>query len=157
MFTDNFYTKPVLATTHMQAGILLTGTVEGNSRGLPTLPTKMDVGEVLNYRCQGMLLIAFREKRSQEKPVLMLRTGTVAGTTEVHTGAGLNKQKPKCIAAYNMYMGGVDFSDHKIYQVSAERPSKRYWEKIFFNLLDMALLNSFELYHTNTDVTQCLN
>ena len=42
LLTDNFYTKPVLATTHMQAGILLTGTV---------------------------------------------------------------KQKPKCIAVYNMYMG----------------------------------------------------
>ncbi|KAI0210139.1 hypothetical protein LSAT2_005143, partial [Lamellibrachia satsuma] len=52
LFTDNFYTKPVLATTLMQAGTLLTGTVRANSRGLPTLPTKMDVGEVLNYRRQ---------------------------------------------------------------------------------------------------------
>ena len=63
----------------------------------------------------------------------------------------------KCIAAYNKYMGGVDLSDRKIYHVSAERPSKRYWKKIFFNLLDMALFNSLELYHTNTDVAQCLN
>ena len=157
LFTDNFYTKPVLATTLMQAGTLLTGTVRANSRGLPTLPTKMDVGEVLNYRRQGMLLVAFREKRSQRKPVLMLSTATAAGMTEVHTGAGLDKQKPKCIAAYNKYMGGVDLSDRKIYHVSAERPSKRYWKKIFFNLLDMALLNSFELYYANTDVVQHLN
>ena len=105
LLTDNFYTKPVLATTLMQAGTLLTGTVQGNSRGLPTLPTKMDVGEVLNYRRQGMLFVAFREKRSQRKPVLMLSTATAAGMTEVHTGAGLDKQKPKCIAAYNKYMG----------------------------------------------------
>ena len=129
LFTDNFYTKPVLATTLMQAGTLLTGTVQANSRGLPTLPTKMDVGEVLNYRRQGMLLVAFREKRSQRKPVLMP----------------------------SKYMGGVDLSDRKIYHVSAERPSKRYWKKIFFNLLDMALLNSFELYYANTDVVQRLN
>ena len=106
LFTDNFYTKPALATTLMQAGTLLTGTVQGNSRGLPTLPTKMDVGEVLNYHRQGMLLVAFREKHSQRKPVLMLSTATAAGMTEVHTGAGLDKQKPKCIAAYNKYMGG---------------------------------------------------
>ena len=63
-------------------------------------------------------------------------------------------QKPKCVAAYNKYMGGVDVSNRKIYHVSAERPSKRYWKKIFFDLLDMALLNSYELYQSNTDAGQ---
>ena len=43
--------------------------------------------------------------------------------------------KPCCIAAYNRYMGGVDISDRKIYHVSAERPSKRYWKKIFFTVI----------------------
>ena len=76
--------------------------------------------------------------------------------TEVHTGAGIDKQKPKCIAANNKYMGEVDLSDRKIYHVSAELPSKRYW-KIFFNLLDMALLNSFELYYANTDATSVVS
>ena len=73
---------------------------------------------------------------------------------EVRTAAGILKQKPKCVAADNRYMGGVDISDRKIDHVSAERPSKRYWEKIFFNLLDMALLNSYELYRSNTDAGQ---
>ena len=48
-----------------------------------------------------------------------------------------------------------DISDRKIYHVSAERPSKRYWKKLFFNLIDMALLNSYELYKSNTDGHQC--
>jgi len=47
--------------------------------------------------------------------------------------------------------GGVALNDRKNYHVSAERPTKRYWKKIFFNLLDMALLNSYELYKSNTD------
>ncbi|KAK2171097.1 hypothetical protein NP493_1104g04003 [Ridgeia piscesae] len=29
-----------------------------------------------------------------------------------------------------------------------------FWKKIFFNLMDMALLNSYELYHSNTDDTR---
>ena len=151
LYTDNFYTKPVLATTLLQAGTLLTGTVRGNSRGLPTLPPRMNVGDIINHRRQGILLVAFREKCSQRKPVLVLSTGTAAGKTEVRTGAGRDKLKPNCIAMYNKYMGGVDLSDRKIYHVSAEHPSKRYWKNIFFNLMDMALLNSFELYRTNTD------
>ena len=54
------------------------------------------------------------------------------------------------------YMGGVDLSDCKIYHVSAERPSKRFWKKIFFNLVDTALLNSYILYQANTDGGQTL-
>ena len=153
LYTDNFYTKPVLATTLMQAGTMLTGTVRGNSKGLPTLPHRMNVGDIINHRRQGILLVAFREKKSQRKPVLVLSTGTAAGMTQVRTGAGRDKLKPNCIAMYNKYMGDVDLSDRKIYHVSAERPSKRYWKKIFFNLMDMALLNSYELYRTNTDAT----
>ena len=75
-------------------------------------------------------VVAFREKKSQRKPVLMLSTSEAAGMMLVRTAAGVVKQKPKCIAAYNKYMGGVDISDRKVYHVSAERPSKRYWMKI---------------------------
>ena len=52
LFNDNFCMKPVLATTLMQAGTLMNGTVRGNSRGLLLLPTKMDVGQMLSYRRQ---------------------------------------------------------------------------------------------------------
>ena len=41
--------------------------------------------------------------------------------------------------------GGIDTCDHKIYHVSAQCTIRRYWKMIFFNLLDMALLNSYEL------------
>ena len=80
----------------------------------------------------------------------MLSTAAAAGTVPVWTAAGVDKNKSKCVDLYN-YMGGVDISNRKIYHVSAERPSKRYWKKIFFNMLDMALLDSFELYKNNID------
>ena len=51
---------------------------------------------------------------------------------------------------YNAYMGGVDISDKKIYHYASERATHRYWTKIFHNLLDMALMNSFELYKQKT-------
>lgn len=54
------------------------------------------------------------------------------GMIEVATGVGIDKLKPKCIAIYK-YMGGVDISHQKIYHMSAERCSKRYW-KIFINM-----------------------
>ena len=97
LFTDNFYTKPALAETLVGAGTLLTGTVRGNSKGLPPLPTKMNVGDMMSYLRQGILLIAFGDIKSQLKPVLML-SRAAAGMVEVRTGAGVLKQKPKSIA-----------------------------------------------------------
>ena len=157
LFTDNFYTKPLLARILDTEGTLLTGTVRSNSKGIPAIPAKLNVGQMVQFRDGNSLFVAFREKKSQRKPVLMLSTSEAAGMMQVRTGAGVIKRKPKCIAAYNKYMGGVDISDRKVYHVSAERPSKRYWKKIFFNLIDIALLNAFELYRSNTDVGQRLS
>ena len=36
---------------------------------------------------------------------------------------------------YNKYMGGVDLGDRKIYHVSTEHPSKRYWKKLYYTFL----------------------
>ena len=80
----------------------------------------------------------------------MLSTGTAARLMDVTTGADVVKRKPVCIVAYK-YMGGIDISDRNIYHVSAERPSKRYLKKVFLNMLDMAVLNSYELYKANTE------
>ena len=53
--------------------------------------------------------------------MLMLTPVKAAGMVQVRTAAGVMKQKPKCIAAYNKYMGGVDIRDRKLYHVLAER------------------------------------
>ncbi|KAI0220882.1 hypothetical protein LSAT2_027653 [Lamellibrachia satsuma] len=157
LFTDNFYTKPMLAKILDTKATLLTGTVRGNSKGLPELPSKLGVGESQFFRQGNLLAVAFREKKLQAKPVLMLSTGEPAGMRQVRTAAGRIKRKPHCVADYNKYMGGVDISDRKVYHVSAERPSSQYWKKIFFNFLDIALLNGFELYKQNTDAATCLS
>lgn len=54
--------------------------------------------------------------------------------------------KPAMVVMYNKNMGGVDMSDKKIYQIAAERPTTRYWVKIFRNIIDMSTRNSYELY-----------
>ena len=51
--------------------------------------------------------MAFYEKRFQRKPVLMLSTAAAAGTVQVWTAAGIDKDKTKCVALYNRYMGAL--------------------------------------------------
>ncbi|KAG8315223.1 hypothetical protein J6590_075629 [Homalodisca vitripennis] len=50
--------------------------------------------------------------------------------------------KPYMIQQYNLYMGGVDMKDKSIYHISCLRTTTRYWKKIFYNLLDMAIFDS---------------
>lgn len=48
-------------------------------------------------------------------------------------------------------MGGVDCKDKSVYHVTCDRATRRYWKKIFFNLLDMVLFDAYILYSLNTD------
>ncbi|GFN98692.1 PiggyBac transposable element-derived protein 4 [Plakobranchus ocellatus] len=63
---------------------------------------------------------------------------------------GKTKKKPSAIFDYNMYMGGVDISDKKICHYASERSTRRYWKKIFQNLLDISVLNSWIIYTLHT-------
>ena len=115
LFTDNFYTKPKLAEFLFTNETLLSGTVRANSKGLPSdCSTKLPVGQAKFWRKNEQLTVAFREKKSQSKNVLLLSTGHNAQMAKKQIK---NKEvtKPTVIFSYNSYMGGVDLSDKKVY------------------------------------------
>jgi len=56
---------------------------------------------------------------------------------------GNPKIKPACIADYNQNMGGVDKSDMMLSSVECVRKTVKWYKKLFFHLLDLALLNSY--------------
>lgn len=148
LYTDNFYTKPALAEYLWTERTMLTGTIRGNSKGFSkTLSAKkLAIGEAIFERKDQMLAVAFREKKSQRKPVLLLSTGHFA-STQTKEIRGKIVTKPTMILDYNKHMGGVDLSDKKIYHFAAQRSTRRYWKKIFFNLIDMSILNSWILFN----------
>ena len=151
LFTDNFYTKPVLAEYLFEKKTLLTGTVRRNSKGLPNeiKTLNVPVGETRHFRKDKMLVVAFRDKKTQKLPIIVLSTSHSAKMV-TKTVRGKEKTKPAAVADYNQYMGGVDISDRIIYHYASERATHRYWKKIFFNFLDIALMNSYILYTTST-------
>ena len=148
LYTDNFYTKPKIAEYLYQNRTILTGTVRGNSKGLPQgINQKLGVNEAKFWRLfdTDMLALSFREKKSQNKPVLLISTNHDA-TLEEKIIRGKTKTKPSAIFDYNKFMGGVDISDKQICHYSSERSTRRYWKKIFQNLLDISVLNSWIIF-----------
>ena len=162
LYTDNFYTKPALADALVEKLTPLTGTVASNSVGLPDsmktdkrrkLKLRLKVGE-MRYMRQGLkLLVGFREKASQDKPVLVMSTAHKA-MSEKRLIRHKERNKPTMIYDYNTYMGGVDLSDKKVYHIAAERATHRYWVKLFRNLLDISVLNAYEIYKLSVNDQQ---
>ncbi|XP_069461272.1 piggyBac transposable element-derived protein 4-like [Ambystoma mexicanum] len=159
LMTNNYYTSVGLAEDLLLTTTLLTGTVRVNSRGLPPEITraKLQPGGSKYLRKGGLLACAFREKKSHRKPVLLLSTASLASDVLVHTRCGQSAIKPQIILDYNKGMGGVDVSDRKIYEFAAERPTHRYWSKIWRNLIDVSIMNAYELYKINTEHSKLLS
>ena len=54
------------------------------------------------------------------------------------------------IKDYNTYMGGDDKADMLISSYGLYRKSKKWWQKIFFGLIDRALCNAFIAFNKIT-------
>lgn len=64
---------------------------------------------------------------------------------------GLVGRKPLLIHDYNQSMGGIDVNDKSVYHMSVNRSTTKYWKKLFFNFIDICLVNAYILYSLNTD------
>uniref|UniRef100_A0A1B6EQK2 PiggyBac transposable element-derived protein domain-containing protein n=1 Tax=Cuerna arida TaxID=1464854 RepID=A0A1B6EQK2_9HEMI len=60
-------------------------------------------------------------------------------------------KKPRVVFRYNKFMGGVDVADQYISSYSFTRKSIQWWRKIFFWLLETAIVNAFLLFNKTTN------
>ena len=61
------------------------------------------------------------------------------------------KVKPLVVDRYNHNMGRVDKADQYSMYYSFGRRSVKWWRKLMFLLMEVALVNSFILYKTTVD------
>ena len=86
----------------------------------------------------------YRQKQSQNKPVLMLSIFCCA--FDVLHCKKEDKVVPAMVDLYNRNIGGVDLSDQVMYFYAFERKSKSWSKKVVFNILKRLLMNSYILY-----------
>nr|CAI5859199.1 unnamed protein product [Callosobruchus analis] len=89
-----------------------------------------------------------------KKPVTVLSSmhNPSSITTVRRTNAKGEKEEVPCpvaVSDYNKYMGGVDKMDQMIERYSVVRKSRRWWMKIFFYFIDVAICNSFVIYKSS--------
>ena len=87
------------------------------------------------------------------KPVLMLSTvheGKIVEMDKRKRGTEENVKKPDAILDYNINMRLVDKCDMQIGEIDCVRKSVKWYKKVFFHLMDMCVLNAYNLYLVKT-------
>lgn len=172
VFTDRFYTNLDLAKALNEMKVHLTGTIMLNRKGLPEeiRPTrksskiskkrrepaeppkpklKLKKGQMKTFRDDKINCSVTLWKDTNL--VSMLSTLYADNTTNTITrvkkgGAVESVIKPTVVCKYNQYMGGVDIADQYISSYAFSRKSLKWWRKVFFWLLETAVVNAFILF-----------
>jgi Transposase IS4 len=154
LFTDRYYTSPQLAHEALEMNIHTTGTVQKNRKNLPVelkKKQKMKLHEVIAYeRDNELMALTWQDKR----PVIMLSTYHDASVQPIkrRTRAGEETiQKPSVIVDYTAKMGAVDHADQMCGSYNFARKSFKWWRKMYFWLLEVAVTNSFVLFNLARD------
>ena len=68
----------------------------------------------------------------------------------------LEEEFPNTVSIYSRLMKGVDLSNQIISYYELNRKTIKWWKRIFFHLLDIAIVNSFIIYKkfVNSNITQ---
>ena len=155
LFVDNFYTSVPLFLELLNNGTYAAGTIVANRKcfpeGLKAERNKLQIGSYKFATSEKLTACIWRDRRD----VLMLTTMHKQSVTTVlkRPKGERNKQPlpcPTCIADYNQHMGGVDLMDQQLsYYSLTQRRSLKWWKKLFWCLIDIAVINSWIIFRAN--------
>ena len=153
VFTDRYYTCIPLAQTLKSRGTTITGTVIKNRADLPNEIRgwfQLGSGEVMAFRDGDLLALTWHAAR-KKKPVIMLSTECSAKSVAVAARQSGSEPQTKPVIVhtymYNQQMNGVDIADQHAVYYSLLRKTVKWWRKLFFWLIETAVVNSYTLYN----------
>lgn len=141
LYVDNFYTSPQLFKELLNDGTLACGTVRNNRKGFPpALKENLDRSQSLFLKSEMkegfMTVVHWKHKRD------------VNALSTIHGNAVSEDvpHKPEIITEYNKYMAGVDNNDQLLVYFAVGRKTMKWWKRVFWRLIEIALVNSHLLY-----------
>lgn len=146
LFMDNFYNSVGLSKILLENKTHTTGTLRSNRKLNPTHITsktvKLKKGDHKFARKGSVYICRWKDKRD----VFIITTGVHLVMVTVKNKRGVEIEKPKPIIEYNQNMSGIDRCDQMLSYYSSPRKTIKWYKKVMFHLLDIAIWNSFYLY-----------
>lgn len=152
VYFDNFFNSPLIQHNLLTDNIKSCGTVRANRKHLPkNIPTdkSMKRGDIYTASSGGISFIKWMDNKAVHMLTNFISPVPTANVTRRQSGSAdrLVVKCPDVIKRYNKYMGGVDLMDQKKVYYEVDRKSKiKYYLRLFFDILDIALNNSYVVY-----------
>lgn len=150
VYLDNWYSSPTLFQTLYATKNNAIGTVKLNRKHMPKLDKKylktIKKNQVKTFCSKTLMVMLWRDK----KLVNMLSTSANADLININKKnrkTGEDVYKPRCVTEYNENMGGVDKSDQLISSYDSTRKSRRWYQKLANNLMEMTIFNCHVVYN----------
>lgn len=156
VYFDNYFSSLPLFIYLLQHQVYACGTVRQGRVGMPkdfVSDKKMTRGE-FQFRCSedGIVALQWKDKKS------ILFLSNFHDIDDVSTVGRKNKDGsvmqipcPQIVKDYNSNMGHVDKADmlKSLYEI--DRKSKKWWLRIMWHFLDVAVVNSFLLFQERSE------
>ncbi|KAJ8949454.1 hypothetical protein NQ318_007555 [Aromia moschata] len=114
---------------------------------MPNLTAKINKGETISMSNEILLALKWRDRREvhmltnkHEDKIIALDKKDFRTKEQI--------KKPACIVDYNANMGAVDRSDMMLSSTECVRKTVKWYKKLFFHMVDLAILNAHALYQT---------
>lgn len=152
VFFDNFFNGPLLIKRLHENGIYGLGTVRSDRKHMPQMKKDKEMKRG-DFQCKfsnDIVCIKWFDNKS----VMLLGSNfeEVTSTSSVQrrlkgSASKINVDCPNAIKLYNNNMGGVDLMDQLKSAYQLDRRAKlRFYLRLFFDLFDVALVNSYIIY-----------
>lgn len=148
LYTDNWYTSPILAEYLHDQKTNLCGTVRKNRREMPKLEDPKKSGEVRTAHTEKIMVMCWKDKRVVSM-LSTLHTANMLPTKKVMRD-GTAIVKPACVIDYNQNMGSVDKIDMLLSSTECVRKTLKWYKKLFFHLVDLVVVNAHAMYKVKT-------
>jgi hypothetical protein len=140
IITDNFFTSHALAKELLINGLTILGTLRKQRLEVPNvlLEKKEVLSSTFLYdHANKVTLVSYTPARN--RVVILLSSSHGEGIIARHD----TLQRPQMILDYNQGKGGVDQMDENVAEFSCVRKTLRWPLLVFYNMLDVAINNSF--------------
>lgn len=154
LYVDNWYTSPTLFDELHKYKTGACGTVKSNRSGMPKFK-KSKQGDVEHLHGGSLLAIKWHDKREVHMLTTINKIGLGPTKKKDHRTNAII-EKPLAVIDYNANMGGVDKSDMQIHFVECVRKTMKWYKKLFFHLIDMTVLNAYNMYRIKNKKRQTL-
>ena len=145
VYIDNWYTSPTLAEFLHDRDTGLCGMVKANRKRMPKHKSKLVRGEVQISYSDVWMAVRWEVKCSVRMLTSMHKlefctTGKISYLTNEDI------IKSRYIHDYNQNMGVIDNVDKQLFIIETVRKTMKWYQKLFFYLIDLCLSNAHALY-----------